>query len=81
MWKVYAWNGRFIQGEMLSKHSSEAAALKAAKKTIGFKKKNKETKKGEILIWLDDEDGTPMGIIIKKSRSKKDKGTKKDSTG
>jgi hypothetical protein len=29
MWKVYKWNGRIIQGDLVSKHSSEAAALKA----------------------------------------------------
>ena len=37
MWKVYKYNGHLIQGDLVSKHSSEAAALKAAKKEIGFK--------------------------------------------
>ena len=71
MWKVYTWNGRFIQGDLLSKHSSEAAALKAAKKKIKFKKNTKETKKNEIVIWLDDEDGTPMGVITKSTKGTK----------
>tara|TARA_A100001391_G_C4875534_1_gene226604 strand:- start:124 stop:357 length:234 start_codon:yes stop_codon:yes gene_type:complete len=77
MWKVYAYNGRFIQGDLVSKHSSESAAIKAAKKSIEFKKQYKEKSKNEIVIWLDDEDGTPVGIIVKKNK----KGSEKDSTG
>ena len=77
MWKVYAYNGRFIQGDLVSKHSSESAAIKAAKKKLDFKKQHKEKSKEEIVIWLDDDDGTPMGIIVKKLR----KGSEKASTG
>ena len=51
MWKVYKWNGRIIQGDLVSKHSSESAALKAAKKAIDFKKKvRKESKEESHLI-------------------------------
>ena len=77
MWKVYKYNSRFIQGELISKHSSESAALKAAKKEIGFKKKKREKSKEEIVIWLDGDDGDPMGIIVKKQK----KGDEKVSTG
>ena len=77
MWKVYKYNGRFIQGELISKHSSESAALKAAKKEIDFKKQVKEKSKEEIVIWLDGDDGEPMGIIVKKQK----KGDEKVSTG
>ena len=28
MWKVYKYNSRFIQGELISKHSSESAAVR-----------------------------------------------------
>ena len=77
MWKVYKYNGRFIQGDLISKHSSEAAAVKAAKKAIGFKKKKREKSKEEIVIWLDGDDGDPMGIIVKKQK----KGDEKVSTG
>ena len=59
MWKVYKWNGHYIQGDLVSKHSSESAALKAAKKAIKFIKTEKENKKKEILIWLDGENSTP----------------------
>ena len=77
MWKVYKYNGRLIQGDLISKHSSESAAIKAAKKKIDFKKQVKEKSKEEIVIWLDGDDGTPMGIIVKKVR----KGSEKVSTG
>ena len=77
MWKVYKYNGRLIQGDLISKHSSEAAAVKAAKKKIDFKKQHREKSKEEIVIWLDDDDGTPMGIIVKKVR----KGSEMVSTG
>ena len=77
MWKVYAYNGRFIQGDLVSKHSSEAAAIKAAKKNIDFKKQYREKSKEEIIIWLDGDDGTPMGIIVKKQK----KGSEMVSTG
>lgn len=68
MWKVYKWNGHYIQGDLVSKHSSESAALKAAKKAIKFIKTEKEKKKKEILIWLDGENSTPLGVIIKKTK-------------
>ena len=77
MWKVYAYNGRFIQGDLISKHSSESAAIKAAKKTLDVKKQVKEKTKEEIAIWLDDSEGTPIGIIVKKIR----KGSEMVSTG
>ena len=66
MWKVYRWNGRYILGDLISKHSSESAALKKAKKEVGHKKIDREESKEEIIIWLDSEDGTPMGAIVKK---------------
>ena len=77
MWKVYKYNGRFIQGELISKHSSEAAALKKAAAEIEFKYKVKEKDTDEIVIWLEDEDKEPMGIIVKKQK----KGDEKVSTG
>ena len=32
MWKIYKWNGHYIQGDFISKHSSEDAALKKQQK-------------------------------------------------
>tara|TARA_B100001094_G_scaffold227665_1_gene222201 strand:+ start:7558 stop:7767 length:210 start_codon:yes stop_codon:yes gene_type:complete len=68
MWKIYKYDGRYIQGEFLSKHTSENAALKAAKKNIGYTFCEKQKINKETRIWLDDVDHTPMGIIVKKTR-------------
>ena len=44
-------------------------------------KNTKETKKGEILIWLDNEDGTPMGVIVKKTKVEEIRGRKRIRQG
>ena len=72
-WKVWKWNGHYIQGELLSSHTSETAALKKAKKEIKYLNAVKEEKKDEIVIWLDGENGQPLGVITKKIT----KGTKR----
>ena len=66
MWKIYKWNGQYVQGDLISKHSSEDAAIKKAKKEIGFIYAEKSKVGKETLIWLADENHTPMGVIIKK---------------
>ena len=68
MWKVYKWDGHYIMGELVSKHSTESAALKAAKKAIKFKKTEKIKKRKETFIWLDSDNLLPLGVIVKKSR-------------
>jgi hypothetical protein len=68
MWRVYKWNGHYIQGDLVSKHSSEDAAIKKAKKSIGYTYAEKAKQGKETLIWLDDCNHSPMGVIIKKSR-------------
>ena len=68
MWKLYKYDGNYIQGDLLSKHSSEDAALKAAKKKINYTFCEKQKRDKEIRIWLDDTDHTRMGIIVKKTR-------------
>jgi len=68
MWKVYKWNGHYIMGDLISKHSSESAALKAAKKKINYKRTEKQKKDNQIFIWLDDSNASPVGVIVKKSR-------------
>ena len=52
MWKVWRENNNYIQGELISKHSSETAALKKAAAMIEFKHKVKEENTDEIVIWL-----------------------------
>jgi hypothetical protein len=76
MWKVYKWNGHYIKGDLVSEHSSEAAALKAAKKKLKYSRAEKSTLpsfkvRNELVIWLDDTNGTPLGLILKKTRNKK----------
>jgi hypothetical protein len=66
MWKVYKYDGHYIQGELISQHKTEAAALKRAKKEINFTYAVKAEGRGEKLIWLDGEDHTPVGVIVKK---------------
>jgi|TARA_R110001583_G_scaffold7472_22_gene37039 hypothetical protein len=75
MWKVYKWNGHYIKGDLVSEHSSEAAALKAAKKKIKHARTDRSSlpsfkARNEIVIWLDALNGTPMGMIVKKTRKK-----------
>ena len=68
MWKVYKWNGHYIMGDLVSKHTSESAAMKSAKKNIDFVKTEKEENKKEIYIWLDGTNSVPLGVIFKKKR-------------
>ena len=70
MWKVYKYDGHYIQGELVSKHRSQSAALKKAKEVIGHITEVEEVRKDEHLIWLDGEGGTPMGVIIQKAKSR-----------
>ena len=71
MWKVYKYNGHYIQGDLVSKHTTESAAIKKAKKVINFTFSEKVKRKNEILIWLDDKDYLPLGVIVKKQRGTK----------
>ena len=65
MWKVWRESNYYIQGELISKHSSETAALKKAAAMIEFKHKVKEEDTDEVVIWLEVEDNIPIGIITK----------------
>ena len=71
MWKVYKYNGHYIQGDLVSKHTTESAAIKKAKKVINFTFSEKVKRKNEILIWLDGKDYLPLGVIVKKQRGTK----------
>jgi hypothetical protein len=68
MWKIYKWNGHYIMGDLISKHKSEDAALKKAAKEIDFTFAEKVKKDKEVLIWLDDTNHTPVGVIVKRIR-------------
>tara|TARA_B100000085_G_C18529245_1_gene507288 strand:+ start:1237 stop:1446 length:210 start_codon:yes stop_codon:yes gene_type:complete len=68
MWKLYKYDGHYIQGSLVSKHTSESAAIKKAKKELNFIYSEKVKDKKEITIWLDDKNFVPLGVIIKKLR-------------
>jgi hypothetical protein len=68
MWKVYKWNGHYIMGDLISKHSTESAAISAATKNIHFTSSEKTKRDKVITIWLDNEEHSPVGCIIKKTR-------------
>ena len=68
MWKIYKWNGHYIQGDLVSKHRSEDAAIKMASKELDFVFAEKVERGKEILIWLDDNSHVPGGVIVKKTR-------------
>jgi len=68
MWKIYKWNGHYIQGDFVSKHRSEDAAIKKAKKEIDFTFAEKVKNGKETLIWLDDKHHDPVGVIVRKTR-------------
>jgi len=57
-------------GDLVSTHTTEAAALKRAKKEINFLKTEKVETKTEIKIWLDGELGNPQGVILGKKKNK-----------
>jgi len=65
MWKLYRAD-HYIQGIFISQHKTEAAARKKAKEVIDFSYTAKEKRKKEIIIWLEDKERMPVGIIVKK---------------
>lgn len=62
MYKVYKYDGHYIQGELISKHTTESAAMKSAKRTF-FQKAIKSKIVKPKVIWLDDENNNPVGVI------------------
>ena len=66
MFKVYKYDGHYIQGQLISKHTTESAAMKSAKKNIFFKKAVKSKILNPKVIWLDGENNTPVGEITTK---------------
>ncbi len=67
MWKVYKYNGHYIQGDLISKHKTKSAAMKKASKEIDFTYAVEDFRKNEKIIWLDAYDHTPVGIVINKA--------------
>jgi len=78
MWQFWKWNGRYIQGDLVSKHKTKTAAISKAKKELGndviF---TESTWKKEEVIWIDSKTHTPMGIICKSTGAKRSRQGKK----
>ena len=70
MWKVYKAN-HYIQGELISQHKTEALALKKAIEEIEHSYTVKEETSKEVLIWLENEERTAVGIIVKTKKGAK----------
>jgi hypothetical protein len=68
MWKLYKYDGHYIQGKLVSKHSTEKAALNKAEKELKYRYTEKIKRNKEIIIWLDDEYHSPVGMIVKKTK-------------
>ena len=68
-WKLYKYDGHYIKGTLISKHTSQSAALKRAKKEIKHETIIEQQTDREHLIWLDDKGGMPLGVIIKQAKA------------
>ena len=70
MWKIYKAT-EYIQGKLISQHKTEAAARKKAKKAIKYSYTVKEDNEEETVIWLENKDRIPVGIIVKVKGAKR----------
>ena len=66
MYKVFKYDGHYIQGELISKHTTESAAIKAAKKKLNYHIATKSKIIKPNVIWLDDKNHSPIGLITLK---------------
>jgi hypothetical protein len=62
-WSVWRWNGHYIMGELLKEYKTKKSAIKYAEKNIKYSKMVPNNKDE---IFLEDEDGMPIGILIKR---------------
>ena len=70
MWKLFKEDNGYVQGRLISQHTTEKAALKKAEKEINFSYKSKVKRNGETLIWLENRNHIPVGIIVRKEKKK-----------
>ncbi len=79
MWQLWEWNGKYIQGDLVSKHKTKAATISKAKKRLGENiKLTEEERKEETIIWIDNSDGIPIGLIRKPKGAKRSRQGKKE---
>ena len=67
MWQFWTWNGRYIQGDLISSHRKKGLAIDRANKEFnGGIIFTEEASKREERIWIDEkETKNPVGIIVK----------------
>ena len=71
MWKLWREHNGYIQGELLSKHASDKAALKKAKTVIEYEYTVRDEDEDGDIIWLENENKMPIGIITHKKGAKR----------
>jgi len=78
MWQFWEENDKYIQGNLVSEHSSKAAAISRAKKKLGKEiKLTEDNRKNEKIIWIDSPTNIPLGIIRKLMGAKRLRQSKK----
>ena len=75
MWQLWEWDGRYIQGKLVSKHKTKAATISKAKKRLG---ENIRLTEEDTTIWIDDVNGIPIGLIKKPMGAKRSRQGKKE---
>jgi len=72
MWQFWEGNNKYIQGKLVSEHSSKNAAISKAKKKLGKEiKLTEDNRKNEKIIWIDSPTNIPLGIIRKPTGAKR----------
>ncbi len=68
MWQFWKWNGRYIQGDLVSTHDKKEMAIDRAKKEFnGGIIFTEEVRKRKRRVWVDDRNHSPIGIIVETS--------------
>ena len=73
MWQFWEWNGNYIQGNLVSEHSSKATIISKAKKRLGKDiKLIEDNRKDEKIIQIDNPNNT-VNLIYDVNKGKKAK--------
>ena len=79
MWQFWEWDGKYIQGKLVSEHSSKTTIISKAKKRLGKDiKLIEDNRKDEKIIWIDSPNNIPIGIIKKLKGAKRLRQSKKE---
>jgi hypothetical protein len=66
MYEVWVFDGHYIQGRRVGDAKTPASGVKLIRKA-GFTPPfttERERRKGETLVWVDDADGNPVGVLV-----------------